>query len=150
MASLNKVTLIGNLGADPDLKYTPSGKPVCNLSVATNETWKDKAGEKQSKVEWHKVQAWGDLAENCAKYLAKGRSVYVEGKLQTRKWQDKDGKDRYTTEIVASQVLFLGGGDGDEAPRGGGERKSAGTHREERWPPSGQQSLSASDDDIPF
>jgi single-strand DNA-binding protein len=154
MGSVNKVILVGNLGADPDLKYTPSNRPVCNLSVATNEVWKNKDGEKQERVEWHRVNVWGDQAENCHKFLAKGRMVYLEGKLQTRKWQDKEGKDRYTTEIVADRVVFLGGGDG-EAKQGdnqqssgnrgwGGDKKSGAQHREENASPP------SSDDDIPF
>lgn len=119
MGSVNKVILVGNLGADPELKYTSSNRPVCNLSVATNETYKDKSGQKQEKVEWHRVTVWGDQAENCSKFLAKGRSVYLEGRLQTRSWDDKDGQKRYATEIVADRVVFLGGD---------GSCKSAGKH----------------------
>lgn len=119
MGSVNKVILVGNLGADPELKYTSSNRPVCNLSVATNETYKDKSGQKQEKVEWHRVTVWGDQAENCSKFLAKGRSVYLEGRLQTRSWDDKDGQKRYATEIVADRVVFLGGD---------GSGKSAGKH----------------------
>jgi single-strand DNA-binding protein len=154
MGSVNKVILVGNLGADPELKYTTSNRPVCNLSIATNEVWKDKAGEKQERVEWHRVNVWGDQAENCHKFLAKGRMVYLEGKLQTRKWQDKEGKDRYTTEIVADRVVFLGGGDGDtkqggnqqsSGKRGWGEEKNSGAqHREEH------ASRPPVDDDVPF
>lgn len=115
MSSVNKVILIGNLGNDPELKYTPSNKAVCNLSVATNEKWKDKSGAKQEKTEWHRVNVWGDLAENCAKYLKKGRTVYVEGRLETRKWDDKQtGEKRQATEIVADKVVFLGGGERGE------------------------------------
>ena len=122
MGSVNKVILIGNLGADPELKYTPSNRPVCHLNLATNEVWKDKNGQKQERVEWHRVNVWGEQAENCQKYLAKGRSVYVEGKLQTRSWDDKEGKKRYTTEVVADRVVFLGGGAGPgaEGSAGGG------------------------------
>ncbi len=113
--SVNKVILIGNLGADPELKYTPTNRPLCNLSVATSETFKDKIGDKQERTEWHKVTVWGDQAESCSKYLTKGRQVYIEGKLQTRSWDDKaDGKKRYSTEVVADRVVFLGG----EAERG--------------------------------
>ena len=153
MGSVNKVILVGNLGAEPELKYTPAGKAVCNLSLATNEVWKDKSGQKQEKTEWHRVQVWGDMAENCSKYLAKGRMAYVEGKLQTRKWQDKNGQDRYTTEVVADRVVFLGGGEGEgkqsggqqsSGKRGWGEEQASGKHREERATPP------ASDDDVPF
>ena len=111
MASLNRVTLIGNLGADPELKSTQSGRSVCNLNVAVNEVWKDKQGQKQERTDWFRVTVWGDQADNCAKYLKKGRSVCVEGRLQNRTWEDKDGQKRYATDIVADRVLFLGGGE---------------------------------------
>lgn len=108
MGSVNKVILVGNLGADPELKYTPSNKPVCHLSVATNDVWKDKEGAKQERVEWHRVVVWAEQAEHCSQYLTKGRSVYVEGRLQTRSWDDKtDGKKRYSTEVMADRVVFL-------------------------------------------
>ena len=109
MASVNKVILIGNLGRDPELRYTQSGSAVTNFTLATNEKWKDKEGNNQERTEWHRVVVWGKSAENCAQYLQKGRSVYVEGKLQTREWEGKDGNKRYTTEIVAQAVQFLGG-----------------------------------------
>jgi len=155
MGSVNKVILVGNLGADPELKYTPSNRPLCNLSVATNEVFKDKSGQRQERTEWHRVTVWGEQAESCSKYLAKGRSVYVEGRLQTRSWDDKtDGKKRYSTDIVAERVVFLGGGGGAEggARRGGGrawgeEGSSApaggAAEPEGHGPPPG-------DDDIPF
>jgi single-strand DNA-binding protein len=119
--SVNKVILVGNLGAEPELKYTAGNRPVCNLSVATNESFKDKSGQRQERTEWHRVTAWGEQAENCSKYLAKGRSVYVEGRLQTRSWEDKQGQKRYSTDIVADRVVFLGGGQhaGDEPVRTG-------------------------------
>jgi len=120
MGSVNKVILVGNLGADPELKYTPSNRAVCNLSVATNEVWKDKNGQKQERTEWHRVNVWGEQAENCAKFLSKGRMIYVEGRLQTRSWDDKDGKKRYSTEVVADRVVFLGGGASGEGSAGGG------------------------------
>lgn len=130
MASLNRVTIIGNLGADPEVKYTQNQTAVCNFNVATSESWLDDKGQKQERVEWHRVTVWSKAAENCGKYLAKGRQVCVEGKLQTRKWQDKEGHDRYTTEIVAQNVVFLGsnpnakdGGQSQQAPaqpQGGG------------------------------
>ncbi len=120
MASVNKVILIGNLGNDPELKYTPSNRPVCNLSIATNEVFKDKSGQRQERTEWHRVTVWGEQGETCSKYLSKGRSVYVEGRLQTRSWDDKDGKKRYSTDIVADRVVFLGGGGPGEGGGGGG------------------------------
>ena len=122
MGSVNKVMLVGNLGADPELKYTPGNRPVCHLRIATNEVWKDKSGQKQEKTEWHRVNVWGDQAENCTKFLSKGRMVYVEGRLQTRSWDDKEGVARYSTDVVADRVVFLGGGERDrdtnsQAPR---------------------------------
>jgi len=122
MGSVNKVILVGNLGADPELKYTPSQRPLCNLRIATTEVFKDKGGQRQEKTEWHRVTVWGDTAENCNKYLAKGRSVYIEGRLQTRSY-DKDGQKHYATDVVADKVVFLGsggGGGGGEAGGGGG------------------------------
>ena len=111
MGSVNKVILVGNLGADPELKYTPSNRPLCNLRIATTDVFKDKSGQRQEKTEWHRVTVWGDTAENCNKYLAKGRSVYVEGRLQTRSY-DKDGQKHYATDVVADRVVFLGSGGG--------------------------------------
>jgi single-strand DNA-binding protein len=155
MGSVNKVILVGNLGADPELKYTPSNRPLCNLSVATNEVFKDKAGQRQEKTEWHRVTVWGEQAESCSKYLAKGRSVYIEGRLQTRSWDDKtDGKKRYSTEIVAERVVFLGGGGAEGGARKGGGRSwgeegsspstpAGAAEPEGHGPPPG-------DDDIPF
>jgi single-strand DNA-binding protein len=121
MASVNKVILIGNLGRDPETRYMPDGGAITNISIATTETWKDKAGEKQEKTEWHRIAFFGKLAEIAGEYLKKGSQVYVEGRLQTRKWQDKDGNDKYTTEIVADRMQMLGsragmGGGGDRAP----------------------------------
>ncbi|AYF43532.1 MULTISPECIES: single-stranded DNA-binding protein [Halobacteriovorax] len=107
--SVNKVILVGRLGQDPELKYTPSGMAVCNFSLATGESWTDKNGQKQERTEWHRVVVWGKLAELCGQYLAKGRQAYLEGQLQTRSWEDKDGNKRYTTEINARTVQFLGG-----------------------------------------
>ncbi len=107
--SINKVMLIGRLGQDPELKYTPSGSAVCNFSLATSESWTDKSGQKQEKTEWHRIVVWGKLAELCNQYLAKGRQAFIEGSLQTRQWEDKQGQKRYTTEINARNVQFLGG-----------------------------------------
>ena len=104
MASVNKVIILGNLGQDPELRNTTSGKAVTTLRVATTDTWNDASGQRQEKTEWHTIVVWGRTAENCKQYLSKGRSVYVEGRLQTRKWQDKEGHDRYSTEIVAEAV----------------------------------------------
>ncbi len=107
--SVNKVIILGRLAQDPELKYTESGDSVCNFSLATSENWTDKNGQKQERTEWHKVGVWGKLAELCNQYLAKGRQAYVEGRIQTRSWDDKDGNKRYTTEIKANTVQFLGG-----------------------------------------
>ncbi|OGQ36776.1 MAG: single-stranded DNA-binding protein [Deltaproteobacteria bacterium RIFCSPHIGHO2_12_FULL_43_9] len=109
MAGVNKVIVLGNLGANPEVRFTPSGSAVSNFTVATSESWNDKGGERKERTEWHKVVVWGKLAELCGEYLAKGRQVYLEGRLQTRSWDDKEGVKRYTTEIVAQTVQFLGG-----------------------------------------
>src|SRR5712691_7596086 len=117
MASVNKVIIVGNLGADPETKYLPSGDAVTNIRVATTDTWKDKAsGEKKEATEWHRVAFFGRLAEIAGEYLKKGSPVYIEGRLRTRKWQDKDGQDRYTTEIVADVMQMLGSRQGAGAP----------------------------------
>ncbi len=123
-ASVNKVILIGNLGAKPELKYLPSGQAVCELRLATNESFTDKNQQKQERTEWHRVVVWGKQGENCAQYLDKGRSVYIEGRLQTRSWDDKNsGEKRYMTEIVANTIQFLGGGAGGGfGGEGGGGR----------------------------
>src|SRR5580698_3082034 len=117
---VNKVILVGNLGADPDMRFTPSGQGVCELRVATSESWNDKNGQRQERTEWHRIVVWGKRAEVCAKYLAKGRQVVVEGRIQTRTYDDKDGGKRYITEIIAADVQFLGGGSRDGAAGGGG------------------------------
>lgn len=116
MSSVNKVILVGNLGQNPEVRHTQGGQSVANFSIATNESWTDKSGAKQEKTEWHRIVVWGKAAEACGKYLSKGRPVYVEGKLQTRQWQDKDGQTKYTTEVNAQTVQFLGGGKGEGAP----------------------------------
>ncbi len=116
MASVNKVILIGNLGRDPELRYTQSGQAVTNFSLATTDRFSNKSGEREERTEWHRIVAWARTAELCAQYLAKGRSVYVEGRLQTREWEDKEGQKRRTTEVVAQTVQFLGGPrDGQQA-----------------------------------
>jgi single-strand DNA-binding protein len=142
MASVNKAIILGNLGKDPELRHTQGGKAVCTLRVATNEVWTDQAGERKERTEWHTIVVWGRQAENCNQYLKKGRSVYVEGRLTTRKWQDKEGHDRYSTEVVADRVQFVGGGKGEGAGGGGGGGFDD-AHLEP--PPSG-----TGDDDIPF
>jgi single-strand DNA-binding protein len=121
MASVNKVILIGNLGRDPETRYAPSGSAICNVTIATSRQWKDKAsGEKREETEWHRVVFYDRLAEIAGEYLKKGRPVYVEGRLKTRKWQDKEGQDRYTTEIVAEEMQLLGSREGGAAGGGGG------------------------------
>ncbi len=143
---INKVILIGNLGADPETRYMPSGGAVTNLRLATNESWKDKeTGETKDKTEWHNVVMFRRLAEIAAEYLRKGSQVYIEGKLQTRKWQDRDGNDRYTTEIVADQMQMLGGRGG--GGMGGG--MSGGDPGPGSAPPR-QPAPDDFDDDIPF
>jgi single-strand DNA-binding protein len=137
---VNKVILIGNLGQDPELRATSGGTSVCTLSIATSERWKDKEGNWTDHTEWHRVVVWGKLAENCAQYLHKGRQVYVEGKLQTKKWQDRDGNDRYTTEVVANEIKFLG-----TKGEGGGERPAP--RQEQRDEP---QADGGGDDEMPF
>lgn len=118
--SVNKVILVGRLGQNPEVRYTPSGAAVANLNLATNEAWVDKNQQKQERTEWHRVVVWGKQAEHCAQYLSKGRQVYVEGRLQTRKWQDQAGQTKYSTEVQATTVQFLGGGAGAGAGAGGG------------------------------
>jgi single-strand DNA-binding protein len=136
MASVNKVILIGNLGRDPEVRYTPSGAAVCNISLATTRNWKSReGGERQEETEWHRVVFYDRLAEIAGEYLKKGRPVYVEGRLKTRKWQDKEGRDQYTTEIIAEQMQLLGGrdsGGGGEDFGGGG-----GGYSRERSAPQG-------------
>ncbi|PIR20653.1 MAG: single-stranded DNA-binding protein [Deltaproteobacteria bacterium CG11_big_fil_rev_8_21_14_0_20_47_16] len=121
MASLNRVMLIGNLGADPEVRYTPGGQPVATFNIATTERWTDKGGQKQEKTEWHRIVVWGKQAENCKEYLSKGRPVFIEGRLQTREWNDKEGKKRWTTEVVASLVQFLGTRSGSDRPSSGAD-----------------------------
>lgn len=171
---VNKVILIGNLGADPELRYTPGGQAVCDIRMATNEAWTDKSGQKQERVEWHRVVVWGKMAEVCKQYLTKGQRLYVEGRLQTRSWDDKEGQKRYSTEIVANDFMFLGGvgasgaeggGGGGGGPRGegggrggfGGGGRGGDVPRGGRggdMPPEGDFGLPPSgggpEDDIPF
>ncbi len=145
--SVNKVILIGRLGKDPEMRFTQNGKPVTNFSIATNEVWLDQAGGKQEKTEWHRIIAWGKLAENCAKLLSKGKLVYIEGRLQTRSWDDRDGNKRYTTEVVANQMQIMSPIEGAGAGAGPGEEISAESSHgpDEGSPHSGEEF-----DDIPF
>lgn len=110
MGNVNKIILVGNLGADPELKRTPNQRAFCHLSVATNHVFKDQSGHRQQKTEWHRVTVWGETAEHCARFLTKGRTVFIEGRLETRSWEDKEGKKRSATDVVATRVVFLGGG----------------------------------------
>jgi single-strand DNA-binding protein len=155
---INKVILVGNLGKDPETRYMPNGKAVTNFSIATSESWTDKqSGDKQERTEWHNIVMFEKLAEIAAEYLRKGSQVYVEGSLRTRKWQDKEGKDRYTTEIVARDMQMLGGrgGAGGAASGGGGSggaesRPTRQAPAEDRGPPAGGNDEGGFDDDIPF
>ncbi|MDB5801764.1 MAG: ssb [Rhodocyclales bacterium] len=158
MASVNKVILVGNLGKDPETRYAPSGDAICNVTIATTDSWKDKAtGEKKEQTEWHRVMFFGKLAEIAGQYLRKGRPVYVEGSLRTRKWQDKDGQDRYTTEIRADVMQMLGSRDeavpDSASPEQQRNRSDARRTNTERSTPAPQQSNAFGadfDDDIPF
>jgi single-strand DNA-binding protein len=123
MAGVNKAILVGNLGRDPELRYTANGQPVCTFSLATTENWVSREGKREERTEWHRIVVWGKPAENCANYLAKGRQVYIEGRIQTNEWEDKEGQKRKTTEINAQTVQFLSG-------RGGGNREGGGGNRE--------------------
>lgn len=152
---INKVILVGNLGADPETRYMPSGKAVTNIRIATSESWKDKqTGDQQERTEWHGIVLFDKLGEIAAEYLRKGSQVYIEGSLRTRKWQDKEGKDRYTTEIIARDMQMLGGRGGAGAAAGGGaggggeQRQSRPAPAEDRAPPAGDEG--GFDDDIPF
>ena len=152
---INKVIIVGNLGQDPETRYMPSGSAVTNFTVATNESWKDKqTGEQKDRTEWHRVAMFNRLAEVAAEYLRKGSQVYIEGKLRTRKWQDKDGQDRYTTEIIADEMQMLGGrggaggGGGSFGGGSGGAQQGGGQQGGGNAPP--QSGPDDFDDDIPF
>jgi single-strand DNA-binding protein len=163
MASVNKVILVGNLGRDPEVRYMPNGEAVCNFSIATTDNWKDKNGQKQERTEWHNIVMYRKLAEIAGEYLKKGRPVYVEGRLQTRKWQTKEGQDRYTTEIIADQMQMLGGRDSggsnasyddmnqdqDSGQSAAPARQSAPAAQAAK-PAAGGSSFDEFDDDIPF
>jgi single-strand DNA-binding protein len=146
MGSVNKVILVGNLGRDAELRYTPGGAAVATLNLATTEVWNDKGGQRQEKTEWHRIVLWGKQAESLQEYLTKGKQIYVEGRLQTRQWDDKDGNKRYTTEIKADRITLLGGGGG------GGRGASADRGGAATMSPSGDEPPvePITDDDIPF
>ena len=160
MASVNKVIIIGNLGRDPEVRYTPNGSAVCNVGVATTRTWKAKdSGDKVEETEWHRVVFYDRLAEIAGEYLKKGRSVYVEGRLKTRKWTDKDGAEKFTTEIIAQEMQMLGGregmGGGDADSDGGGHERSRpaprpAPSRQSAPAPKSSTGFDDMDDDIPF
>jgi single-strand DNA-binding protein len=159
MASVNKVILLGNLGRDPETRYTTGGDAVTNLNIATSEQWKDKSGEKQERTEWHRVVLFGRQAEVAGEYLKKGRSVYIEGRLQTRKYTDKDGVEKYSTEIVADRMQLIGsardagGGDAEFSGSGGGSgarRESGGGGAKPASGSGGKKNVDDFDDDIPF
>ena len=149
MGSVNKVILVGNLGRDAELRYTPGGAAVATLNLATTEVWNDKNQQRQEKTEWHRVVLWGKQAESLQEYLTKGKQIYVEGRLQTRQWDDKDGNKRYTTEIKADRITLLGGG-------GGGGARSSGGGGADRGGSQGGGGMDEppmepiTDDDIPF
>jgi len=149
MASVNKVIILGNLGADPELRYTNSGTAVANFRIATNDRWTDKAGESQERTEWHNIVAWSKLGEICGKYLKKGRPVYIEGRLQTRSWEDQSGNKRYTTEIIAQTMQMLGGR-GDGAPSGAEDLDAAKSGGSAELPEIPVNANSNADDDLPF
>jgi single-strand DNA-binding protein len=154
MGSVNKVILVGNLGRDAELRYTPGGAAVATLNMATTEVWNDKAGQKQEKTEWHRVVLWGKSAETLSEYLTKGKQIYVEGRLQTRQWDDKDGNKRYTTEIRGDRIVLLSGGGGGmgagrSQARGAGATAGAGGGGE-HMESMGEPISELTDDDIPF
>lgn len=140
--SVNIAIVVGNLGKDPEVRFTQSGRAVANFSVATSESWPGQDGSPQERTEWHKIVVWGKQAESCGQYLSKGRQVFVQGRIQTRKWTDQNGQDRYTTEIVAQRVQFLGGG--------GGARASQESQDQGFSEPSSSFQDPPIDDDIPF
>jgi len=152
MASVNKVILIGNLGKDPEIRYTQSGEPIANFSLATNEVWNDKSGQKQERTEWHRVEVFGKTAQICRDYLSKGRSVYIEGSIRYDEWTDKDGNKRNTTKIRVSgpnsRVVLLGGR--GEGGGGGGPRSGGGAPPAESPAEGGGEDFQATDDDVPF
>ena len=147
MGSVNKVILVGNLGRDAELRYTPGGSPVATINLATTEIWNDKAGQRQEKTEWHRVVLWGKTAESLNEYLTKGKQIYVEGRLQTRQWDDKDGNKRYTTEIRGDRIVLLGGGWAEAAAASSRARGAGAASADEHMIEPGSE---LTDDDIPF
>ena len=155
MAGVNKVILIGNLGKDPELRYTPGGQPVASFSVATTERWTDKNGQRQDRTEWHNIVVWGKLAELTNQYLKKGRPVYIEGRITSRSWDDRDGNKKYRTEIVANQIQFLSGGPGSSAAADSGPQQepqqAVDTHFDQSSPaPAVAGEAGVAEDDLPF
>ncbi len=150
MGSVNKVILVGNLGRDAELRYTPGGAAVATLNLATTEVWTDKSNQKQEKTEWHRVILWGKQAESLQEYLTKGKQIYVEGRLQTRSWDDKDGNKKYTTEIKADRITLLGGGGGGGRSGGGASRGGSEMGGGESGGGSEAGVDHITDDDIPF
>ena len=158
MGSVNKVILVGNLGRDAEVRYTPGGAAVARFSIATTEVWNDKSGQRQERTEWHNVDLWGKQAESLSEYLVKGKQVYVEGRLQTRSYEDKEGQKRYVTEVVADDVILLGGrgGDAGGAPSGDYERPVSMPRSAQRPQPAAQSAPAEdfnqgiTDDDVPF
>lgn len=150
MSSLNKVMIIGRLGRDPELRYTQAGQPVCSLNIATDESYTDNNGNKVEKTEWHKVQVWGKSAENCANFLAKGSLAYVEGSLTTRKWQDQQGQDRYTTEIKALRVQFLDRKEQQEGQPQGQRQTRQSQRQQDTAPGPAFPSEASGMDNVPF
>src|SRR5580765_7212815 len=151
MGSVNKVILVGNLGRDAELRYTPGGAAVATINMATTEVWNDKAGQRQEKTEWHRVILWGKSAESLSEYLTKGKQIYIEGRLQTRQWDDKDGNKRYTTEIRSDRVVLLGGGGRGGSMSGGGEPRGGEPRGGGDFGgPGPEGSAPLTDDDIPF
>ena len=161
MASVNKVILVGNLGRDPEVRFMPNGEAVCNFSIATTDSWRDKNGQKQERTEWHNIVMYRKLAEIAGEYLKKGRPVYLEGRLQTRKWQTKEGQDRYTTEIVADQMQMLGGREGggsagyeamdeDQSMQSRPQQSAAPASSAPAPQPASGADFDAFEDDIPF
>lgn len=164
MNGLNKVMLIGNLGRDPETRHTPSGTPVANFTLATNESFNDKSGNRQDRTEWHRIVAWGKLAEICGQYLNKGKQVYIEGRLQTRQWEDQQGQRRQTTEVVANNMIMLSRGEGGAgagsyqtagagAEQSGGQQSGGGTQAADPvggYVPDSSLDPAGEDDDLPF
>ena len=148
MSSLNKILLIGNLGKDPEIRFTPDGTQVATFTVATNEQWNDKSGNRQEHTEWHTIVAWNKLAELSKRYLTKGRQVYVEGRLRTREWTDKEGNKRRTTEVIASQMVLLGGR--TQSAEGGAPAPQSYSRPASAPEQEGGPDLTITDDDIPF